>query len=74
MLHHQEIQSLTDFSFYKFIYFTYSLLAELGLHCCMQAFSSCSERGPLFIAVRMFLIEVRVLLNEVVSLVEEHGL
>ena len=40
----------------------------------MQAFSSCSERGPLFIAVRMFLIEVRVLLNEVASLVEEHGL
>ena len=21
-------------------------LAALGLHCCMQAFSSCSERGP----------------------------
>ena len=24
----------------------------LGLHFCVRAFSSCSERGPLFIAVR----------------------
>ena len=23
-------------------------MAELGLHCCARAFSSCSERGPLF--------------------------
>ena len=26
-------------------------LAVLGLHCCMQAFSSCSEQGLLFVAV-----------------------
>ena len=29
----------------------YLFLAALGLHCCAQAFSSCSERGPLFIMV-----------------------
>ena len=27
-------------------------MAVLGLHFCARAFSSCSERGPLFIAVR----------------------
>ena len=26
-------------------------LAALGLRCCAQAFSSCSERGLLFVAV-----------------------
>ena len=26
-------------------------MAALGLHCCMQAFSSCGERGLLFIGV-----------------------
>ena len=42
-------------------------LAALGLRCCAQAFSSCSERGPLFIAVRELLIAVA-------SLVDEHWL
>ena len=27
-------------------------MAVLGLHLCPRAFSSCSKRGPLFIAVR----------------------
>ena len=27
-------------------------MAVLGLHFCVRAFSSCSKRGPLFIAVR----------------------
>ena len=27
-------------------------MAVLGLRFCARAFSSCSERGPLFIAVR----------------------
>ena len=36
------------FSF-KFIYL---FLAVLGLRFCARAFSSCSKRGPLFIAVR----------------------
>ena len=39
----------------------------LGFHCCMQAFSSCGERGLLFIAVRGLLIAVAFL-------VVEHGL
>ena len=39
--------------FYKFIYlFIYLFLAVLGLRFCARAFSSCCERGPLFIAVR----------------------
>ena len=50
----------------KFIYF-YLLLAALGLRCCAQAFSSCGERGLLFIAVHGLLIAVA-------SLVVEHGL
>ena len=45
----------------------YLLLAVLGLPCCAQAFSSCGERGLLFVAVRGLLIAVA-------SLVAEHGL
>ena len=42
-----------DFYFFNFIYlFIYLFLAVLGLHFCVNAFSSCGERGPLFIAVR----------------------
>ena len=42
-------------------------MAALGLRCCMGAFSSCGERGLLFIVVRG-------LLTAVASLVAEHGL
>ena len=42
-------------------------MAALGLHCCTQAFSSCGERGLLFVAVRE-------LLTVVASFVAEHGL
>ena len=36
-----------------FIYlFIYLFLAALGLRFCVRAFSSCGERGPLFITVR----------------------
>ena len=38
------------FFFYKFIYLF--IFAVLGLRFCVRAFSSCGERGPLFIAVR----------------------
>ena len=47
--------------------FIYLFLAALGLHCCAWAFSSCGERGLLFVAVRG-------LLTAVASLVAEHGL
>ena len=50
--------------FNKFIYL---FLAALGLPCCVWAFSSCGERGLLFVAVRGLLIVVA-------SLVAEHGL
>ena len=46
-----------------FIYF----LAVLGLLCCTQAFSSCSEQGLLFVVVHRLLIAVAYL-------VAEHGL
>ena len=42
-------------------------LAALGLHCCTWAFSSCSKRELLSVAVHRPLIEVA-------SLVAEHGL
>ena len=39
------------FNFYLlFIYYLFS--AVLGLHFCARVFSSCGERGPLFIAMR----------------------
>ena len=50
-----------------FIYFIYLFLAVLSLPCCVRAFSSCGERGLLFVAVRGLLIAVA-------SLVAEHGL
>ena len=42
-------------------------LAALGLHCCARAFSSCGERGLLFVVVCGLLIAVA-------SLAAEHGL
>ena len=42
-------------------------LAVLGLHCCTRAFSSCGERGLLFVAVHVLLIAMA-------SHVVEHGL
>ena len=54
------------FLFLKFIYL-FLFLAAVSLRCCMRAFSSCGERGPLF-------YEVRGLLIAVASLVAEHGL
>ena len=49
-----------------FLIYIYLFLAALGLCCCVRAFSSCSERGLLFLVVRG-------LLTAVASLVE-HGL
>ena len=42
-------------------------MATLGLPCRVRAFSSCSERGLLFVAVCGLLITLA-------SLVEDHGL
>ena len=53
--------------FLKINLFTYLFLAALGLHCCMQAFSSCGEWGLLFVVV------CRLLIAEA-SLAKEHRL
>ena len=60
-------RSIIIIIFYKFISFIYLFLAALGLRCCVRAFSSCGERGLLFVAVRGLLIAVA-------PLVAEHGL
>ena len=52
--------------FFFLIFFL--LMAVLGLRFCARAFSSCGERGPLFIAVRGPLITIAA------SLVAEHRL
>ena len=53
--------------FFFLIYLFYLFLAALGLCYCTWAFSSCGEKGLLFIAVRGLLIAVA-------SLVAEQGL
>ena len=50
-----------------FLFLFILFLAALGLRCCARAFSSCGERGLLFVAVRGLLIAVA-------SLVAEHRL
>ena len=63
----------SDLFFFSFFFkiiiylFIYLFLAVLGLCCCARAFSSCSEQGLRFVAVRGLLIAVA-------SLVAEHGL
>ena len=61
-----EIMSLVAYVFFENL-FIYLFLAALGLCCCARAFSSCGERGLLFVAVRGLLIAVA-------SLVAKHGL
>ena len=59
------LSELTNFiSYFSHQFF---FVAALGLRCCAQAFSSCSEWGLLLVAVRGLLIVVA-------SLVVEHGL
>ena len=55
------------FSFLFSNKFIYLFLAALDLCCCAWAFSSCGERGLLFVAVHG-------LLTLVASLIVEHGL
>ena len=54
-------------SFLKFIYFIYLFLAALVFVAARGLFSSCGERGLLFVVVRGLLIAVA-------SLAVEHGL
>ena len=48
-------------------FFFFFFLAALGVRCCVRAFSSCGERGLLFVVVCTLLIAVA-------SLVAEHRL
>ena len=51
--HETTFKEFLFFFFFKFIYLFFNLfLAVLGLRFYARAFSSCGERGPLFIAVR----------------------
>ena len=63
--------SRPHFILFYFILFFFKLLnlflVVLGLRCCTRAFSSCSERGPLFPVVRRPL-------TAVASPAAEHGL
>ena len=55
------------FIYNLFVLFIFNLLTVLGLRCCARAFSSCGERGLLFVGVHRLLIAVT-------SLVAEHRL
>ena len=63
----QNLHNLIFFFFYILLLFFNLLLAALGLCCCARAFSSCGERGLLFVVVHRRLIAVA-------SLVAKHGL
>ena len=65
MLHNWNHTTWALLFIYLFIYLLF--LAVLGLRCCTRVFSSCSERGLFFVAVRGLLIAVA-------SLVVEHQL
>ena len=58
---------LSSRSFLKFIHSFILIFGFIGTSCCVQAFSSCSKWGLLFLAVSGILIVVA-------SLVEEHRL
>ena len=47
-------------NFFLIDLFIYLFLAALGLRCCVWAFSSCGERGLLFIAVASLVAERRL--------------
>ena len=64
---HYQIYLITGICYLFFFLinlFIYLFLAALGLCCCTQAFSSCSEWGLLFVAVCRLLIVVASLVAE----------
>ena len=61
------MRDLSGITFFKKNLFIYLFMAVLRLRCCTRAFSSCSERGLLFVVARGLLIAVA-------SLVAEHGI
>ena len=67
LIYRMETIYMLIFSFFLKKIFIYLFLAVLGLRFCARAFSSCSEWGPLFIAVHGPL-------TVLTSLVAEHRL
>ena len=63
-IHTKKLEYAINQDFYL-LFFVF--LAALGLHCYVRAFSSCGERGLLFVVVCVLLIVVA-------SLGVEHGL
>ena len=61
---HKHISATTLFLFVFNLFFIYLFLAVLGLRCCMWTFSSCGERGLLFVPERGLLIAVASLVGE----------
>ena len=59
--------NISILTFLKNLYFIYFIFGCVWSSCCVQASSSCCERGLLFFAVHG-------LLTAVASLVAEHGL
>ena len=55
------MESISIFFFFKFIYL---LLVALGLHCCTEAFPSCSKLRLLLVAMLGLLIAVASLVAE----------
>ena len=65
-------ESEVSFFFFKYL-FIYLFLAVLGLRFCARAFSSCGERGPLFIVVRGPLLLRSTSSRRAGSVVVAHG-
>ena len=55
---------LVVFFFFLMYLFIYLFMAALGLLCCARAFSSCGERGLLFVVMHGLLTVVASLLAE----------
>ena len=58
------INCFNNLFYYLFIYL---FLAALGLRCCVWAFSSCGERGLLFVVVHGLLLQWLLLMQSTSS-------
>ena len=66
--HHQEYRWLHPTKVTpSYSFFFFFLVGALGLHCCVQAFSSCGEWGLLFVVMHRPLIMV-------ISFIADRGL
>ena len=56
--HMKRFSTTADITEIQILFTYYLFLAALGLRCCVQAFSSCGERGLHFVEVHGLLIVV----------------